>query len=309
MPTSREIRFHHAGIELAGTLHLPDGTPPYPAAIMVHGSGDADRDSGGFFTPIREHLVASGLAVLSWDKPGNGDSGGDWRLQTIPERADETLAAFAWLRQQADIDPAHVATWGHSQGGWVGPLAASREPDVAALVIHSGTGLTPFEQDYFGMEHVLRREGATDEDVAGGRAFLDSLHEAAIAGMPFDQFDREIQAPARGTPWHSEYFGEVDEPTWQFFLLNAADPFDPQATLRAVTCPTLAIFGSDDVLVPAEESAQMLWDTVGITNPDVTIRIYPGAGHRLALPDGAYPDGYLDAMSRWLVKRLAPASR
>jgi hypothetical protein len=66
----------------------------------------------------------------------------------------------------------------------------------------------------------------------------------------------------------------------------------------------LAVFGSDDVLVPAEESAQILWDTVGVNNPDLTVRTYQGAGHRLELPGGDLPDGYLEAMSGWLRKRL-----
>ncbi len=305
MPVSRDIQIQNDGHTLAGTLHLPDGNPPFPAVIMIHGSGNADRDSGGFFTPRRQRFVEDGLAVLSWDKPGNGESGGDWRRQTIPERADETVAALAWLQDQDGIVPERIALWGHSQGGWVGPLAASREPAVAALVIHSGTGLTPEQQDYFGLEHVLRRDGATDAEVEEGREFLNALHAAAKADMPFPDFDHTIQAPARGTPWH-DYFGEVEEGMWVFFTRNFAAPFDPLAALRAVTCPTLAIFGSDDVLVPAELSAQIFWDTVGPTNPDLTVRTYPGAGHRLDLPGGGYPDGYLTAMSSWLRKRLAP---
>jgi pimeloyl-ACP methyl ester carboxylesterase len=308
MPVSRDFRFQHDGHDLAGTLHVPERTPPFPAVIMIHGSGDADRDSGGFFTPRRERFLNDGLAVLSWDKPGNGESGGDWRLQTVPGRADEVLAAFACLRQQGGIEPDRIGLWGHSQGGWVGPIAASREPAVAALVIHSGTGLTPWQQDSFGMEHVLRSTGAGDDVVAGGIAFLDALHAAAAASMTFAEFDRTVQAPARGKPWHAEYFGEVDEAMWVFFTRNMAEPFDPQEVLRSVTCPVLAVFGSDDVLVPAEESAQILWDTVGVNNPDLTVRTYQGAGHRLDLPGGVLPDGYLDAMSGWLRKRLAGRS-
>jgi pimeloyl-ACP methyl ester carboxylesterase len=305
MPVSRDIRFQHDGQALAGTLHLPVGPGPFPAVIMIHGSGNADRDSGGFFVPIRDRFVADGLAVLSWDKPGNGESEGNWRLQTIPGRADEALAGFAWLQTQDEIDPDRIALWGHSQGGWVGPIAASREPAVAALVIHSGTGLTPWQQDYYGMEHVLRSTGAGDEVVAGGIAFLDALHAAAGANLPFAEFDRTVQEPAQGKPWYEAYFGEVDMATWGFFTRNFATPFDPQDVLRSVACPTLAVFGSDDLLVPAEESAQILWDTVGVANPDLTVRTWQGAGHRLDLPDGSLPDGYLDAMTRWLHKRLA----
>jgi hypothetical protein len=304
MPRSREVLIPFGEVELAGTLHLPDAEPPHPAVIMLHGSGVADRDSGDFFPPIRKAFLGAGLAVLSWDKQGIGESGGDWRQQTIPGGAVEAHAAFRWLRDQPEIDADRIGAWGHSQGGWVGPLLAAREPRVAALVIHSGTGLTPSEQDHVGMEQELRRDGADEEDVAQGHAYLDALHAAARTGMPFAAFDREVQAPARGTAGYG-YFGEIDAAMWPFFVRNAAEPFDPLATLRSVRCPVLAIFGGDDVLIPVERSVDLVWETVGVNNPDVTVRVYPGASHRLLAGDPpAHPEGYLDAMSGWLRNRL-----
>ena len=304
MPTAFDLVFPFEDVDLTGTVYLPDAEPPHPAVLMLHGSGPADRDSGDFFPPIREAFLAAGIAVFSWDKQGIGGSDGDWRNQTIPDRALEAQAAVEAVQLQPEIDPDRIGVWGHSQGGWVGPLLAAREPGIAALVIHSGTGLTPSEQDHVGMEQTLRRDGASDDEVAQGHAFLDALHAAARAGMPFADFDREVQAPARDTAGYG-YFGEIDPAMWAYFVRNAAEPFDPLATLRAVRCPVLAIFGGDDVLIPVERSVNLLWETVGVANPDVTVRVYPGASHRLLAGNPpAYPEGYLEAMSGWLRARL-----
>ncbi|HET9017671.1 MAG TPA: CocE/NonD family hydrolase, partial [Thermomicrobiaceae bacterium] len=98
MTTTEDIRFVGDGVSLAGTLHRPAGQGPHPAIVMLQGSGPADRDSDGYFPPIRDTFLGAGLAVLSWDKPGIGGSGGDWRERTLRDRAHEAVDALAWLR-------------------------------------------------------------------------------------------------------------------------------------------------------------------------------------------------------------------
>lgn len=289
---------------LAGTLHCPDVPPPWPALVMIHGSGPADRESGGFFVPIRESMLAAGLAVLSWDKPGIGGSTGDWRRQTLFDRADESAAALAWLRQQPQVDAARTGVWGHSQGGWVGPLVAARDPAVAALVIHSGTGVTVEEQDYFGMEHILRRDGASEEEVIQGRRFLDALHAAAKAGMPFAEVEPRVIAPARGQPC-LDYFSPLGAGEWEFFVRNFAQPYDPLWALRRILCPTLAVFGERDPLIPVARSIQILNETLATINPALTIEVFPGANHRIEAGDPpALPPGYFDRTTGWIARTL-----
>ena len=302
--TTTHARIPFEGRILAGTLHHPAGDAPYPAIIMLQGSGPDDRDSGGFFTPVRDWLIAAGFAVLSWDKQGVGGSTGDWRHQTIANRAEEARAALAWLRGQPAIDPGRIGLWGHSQGGWVAPLVAAQEPGVALLVIHSGTGLTPFAQDHVGMERTLRRDGGAEEDVARGHAFLHELHVAAELAMPYDEMRDRLIVPAYGKPWLG-YFGEVDPDLWQFFVLNAGEPLDPLWALRRVTCPTLAVFGERDVLIPVERSIEILRETVGVRGVELAIHVFPDADHRLHLEDGsAFPPGYVDTMIGWMREQI-----
>jgi len=302
---TEDVHFTSDGLTLAGTLHRPRGGGPHPALAMLQGSGPADRDSEGYFPPIRDCFLDAGLAVLSWDKPGIGESSGDWRERTLFDRAREAVDALAWLRGQPGIDPRRVGIWGHSQGGWVGPLTASRDPVAAFVIVNSGPGVTPSEQDRFGIEHTLRRDGAGDEDVRQALAFIDALHAAAEAGLPYAQAVTEVLGPARGTPW-GRYFGDISADYWTFFVRNHQHPYDPVTALAHVHCPLLAVFGNRDVLTPVDASVRIFQEALSRAgNPDVTIRVFPGADHRIRVDDPpAFAPGYLDLLRDWLRARL-----
>jgi fermentation-respiration switch protein FrsA (DUF1100 family) len=140
----RELHFESGDATLVGTLHVPGGDGPYPALVMLQGSGDSDRDSNGYFPPIREHFLRRGLAVFSFDKPGCGASSGDWRRRALRDRA------------QLEIDARAVGLWGQSQGGWTVPLAAMLAPEIPFIIPQSCPSLTPDEQALYDAEQQLR---------------------------------------------------------------------------------------------------------------------------------------------------------
>jgi pimeloyl-ACP methyl ester carboxylesterase len=299
-----EMRFQSGDAQLAGTLHLPGGDAPHPAVVMLQGSGTTNRDAEGYFNPIREEFLRRGVAALSWDKPGVGESTGDWRLRTLYDRADEALDAIAWLRLQPEIDPSRVGIWGHSQGGWIGPLAASQSPDLAFLIINSGPGVGPHEQDLFGIEHSLRRDGATEEEIEQALAFMRTLHDASNRQRPYAETMATILEPASGTRG-ATYFGELTEQDWEFFLRNARRPYDPVPVLERITCPVLAIFGERDPLVPVARSVEIFEEAFAAAgNTDTTIHVFPGADHRIRTGNPLeFAPGYLALMGDWLQQR------
>ena len=136
---------------LSGTLTLPPGPGRHPAVAFVHGSGPTQRS---YLPELQALLVRNGVAVLAYDKRGIGQSGGSYPGESPTADANDILArdaaaAARFLRSQPEIDPARLGLAGHSQAGWIMPLAGSREPAIRFLVIFSGPAVTADENDLY----------------------------------------------------------------------------------------------------------------------------------------------------------------
>ena len=112
-PSVEEITFQSGSFGVVGDLRLPAGTGPYPAVLFVHGDGPTDRTAFGLYLPIMERMLDAGYAVLSWDKPGTGESTGEIdRSHLIEQRAQIVLDAIEVMKARPDIDPARIGLWG-----------------------------------------------------------------------------------------------------------------------------------------------------------------------------------------------------
>jgi dienelactone hydrolase len=144
-----EVRFGNPG--LGGTLTLPAGPGPFPAAAVVHGSGPSRREEGQYMASV---LLRRGIAVLAYDKRGNGQSKGQYPGDlatplTIDVLARDAQAAVGFLGAQPEIDTRRIGLVGGSQAGWIIPVAASRAPQVSWAFIESGPVVTVGESDFF----------------------------------------------------------------------------------------------------------------------------------------------------------------
>jgi predicted acyl esterase len=99
-------------------LTLPEGAGPFPAAILVSGSGPQDRDETILehkpFHVLADHLTQAGIAVLRYDDRGVAESGGKFSTATSEDFTGDALAAFAYLQGRAEIAPGRVGIIGHS---------------------------------------------------------------------------------------------------------------------------------------------------------------------------------------------------
>jgi len=138
------IRFHSDGFTLAGTLYMPNGAGPHPAVVLFHGSGPAGR-----LDVPAQWFAHHGVAALTYDKRGVGESTGNWHDVAFMTLCDDGLAAIQLLKARPDIDKKRIGVWGLSQGGWLAPLAASRSNDIAFVIAVSGPGVSPGEQMIF----------------------------------------------------------------------------------------------------------------------------------------------------------------
>jgi len=146
-----EVRFRSGGATLSGTLTLPPGPGPHPAVAWVHGSG---RTTRAYLPDLQALLVRHGVGVLAYDKRGVGQSGGSYPGESPYPSAIETLArdagaAVRFLDMRAEVDHERLGLAGHSQAGWIIPLAATREAAVRFAVIFSGPAVTADENDHY----------------------------------------------------------------------------------------------------------------------------------------------------------------
>ncbi|SCG42739.1 alpha/beta hydrolase family protein [Micromonospora humi] len=302
LPESEELSFRHGDDVLVGDLVRPPWPGPYPAVVFVEGSGPGGRDQRDWQT----RLAAAGFASLAYDKPGSGASTGDWTRQSLTDRAGETLAAVGALRARPAIGSRPAALIGHSQGGWVAPLAASLSPAaVAAVVTVSGPGVGVMGQEEYRLRRQLPESGFTDGDAEQALALLHEQIDRVRAGDT-PAAVHAAQARWHAAPWYPLLAGT--SPASIAFLAGIAD-HDPEPALATLRCPLLAIFGAEDVQVPVEASVRAL-DRIlgGAGHPDHTIVVFPEADHGIRVRSVRAP-GFDELVVTWLQRRLSAPPR
>jgi fermentation-respiration switch protein FrsA (DUF1100 family) len=239
-------------IRLAATFTAPRGKGPFPAVVLITGSGPQDRDESLLghkpFLVLADYLTRHGIAVLRADDRGTGKSGGDFSTATTLDFASDAEAGVAWLQTRPEVDAHRIGLIGHSEGGVVAPIAAARNPDIAFIVLMAGPGV-PLAQILVSQQRlILQASGMSKDEVdrkaeqqramlklvreEKDNATLEKKMKEQFAGVvPDDQMG--VQAKMIGSPWFR-------------WLLD----YDPATTLRKVKCPVLAINGEKDLQVP-----------------------------------------------------------
>ena len=299
------LRFSWNDLSLVGTLRLPDRVEPVPVVVMLQGSGPSDWTSNGYFPLIQEAFLSRGIGTYSFDKPGCGESTGDWRDYALEARADQVLPALDAVRSHPAVRADGVGIWGQSQGGWLVQMLAARLTDLRFAVANSGPSISVDQQDLYGCEHTMRFEGHGEEDIQRALAFISDLHAAAKSGLSYEEVDAQYLDAARSQDWYG-YATIDDAEDWQSGSLFAQETFEPVEAMERIRVPYLAVYGGRDVLLPpwqsAEETGQAL-QRAG--NADATVVVFPAGNHRIQdNATGDFGDGYLDLLADWMAHRV-----
>ena len=171
---TEEARFRSGDLPLVGTVLRPRTPGTHPAIVFVHGSGPQTRDS--YIRWFADRFARAGFVTLIYDKRGTGESGGEPWPQTsgsFTDLADDAVAGARFLRGQTYVDASRVGIWGLSQGAWIAPLAAAQAPDlIGLLILLSGGGVSPAEQELYDDEVKLRDLGFDESAIAEALAYL-----------------------------------------------------------------------------------------------------------------------------------------
>jgi pimeloyl-ACP methyl ester carboxylesterase len=318
--TEEAVHFVSGRIKLAGTLVLPADSHPHPGVVLFHGSGAQERD---LFTA--RWFAEQGIAALAYDKRGVGKSTGNFRTVPFMELCDDGLAAIDYLKSRKEIDAKRIGVWGLSQGGWLGPLAASRSPEVSFVIAVSGPGVSPGEQMIVYYANELRSGGVTESDVQEASVLRRDIWNYLSTGAGYEKAKVELEQ-GRTKRWYKQVraqqddlFGPLQPPAE---LSNPEHPgfnwfqhemnYDPVPTLRMVRVPALFLFGDKDRLIPVAESVAAIRRVLAEEgHHNFTIREFPNDDHSMRLMSGndygEIDPEYLQTMGVWLATHVQNA--
>ncbi len=241
---------------LAGTLTVPAGKGPFPAVLLITGSGPQDRDESLMghkpFLVLSDYLTRRGIAVLRVDDRGIGKSTGDFATAMTADFATDVEAGIAFLKTRAEVDPRRIGLIGHSEGAIIAPMVAARNKDVAFLVMLAGSGV-PGDQIVVEQTRLLAlaagapAEAAEQAAVAERKVLALAVKERASPALAADLRDSlKGQLPA------DQIDGAVRQLTSPWFLYFLG--YDPAPALRQLRCPVLVLSGSKDLQVPPAQN-------------------------------------------------------
>jgi pimeloyl-ACP methyl ester carboxylesterase len=252
-----------AGIQLAGTLTIPEGSGPFPVLVTISGSGSQDRNSTLFghkpFWVLSDYLARLGMAVLRYDDRGVGGSTNAETEATTADLAGDVSAAVSFLLDHPDIDPNRIGLIGHSEGGIIAPMVATEIENIALIVLLAGPGLPGSQILLDQNEDILRAQGVSELDIETRLTYL-SLVFQILQDNPDDLVAREkireaviqIYGPSSSQELDNE--AELWTSAWmRFFVL-----YDPGPTLAQVTCPILALLCGLDIQVDVNQNLPVM---------------------------------------------------
>lgn len=334
--TDHDVTFYNSqeGIALSGTLSIPESHKNPAVVILVAGTGPFDRDctqmnGHKLFLTIAHYFTKRGIAVFRYDKRGVGKSGGVFQTAFTFDFAQDVMAAVHFLKQsRSDIDTQNIGLVGHSEGGFISFIVASKSHDVAFMISMAGMVITKTDDVLLQAELIFQASGATDEFIAFDKSIRKQILEAVttlsvndaqkrllpLVKTHIDSMTDEHRAfamtvlPFALTEQNYEQWITIFNLPWRVVLLS-----NPLEFISKVTIPVLAINGELDFIICSKLALPII--TQGLKNAgnqDITILSLPNQNHCFQLCDtgalseyvsikGTIHESTLKLMTDWIL--------
>ena len=318
-------------ISLAGTLTLPEKGDKFPVAIMITGSGPQNRDEELVghkpFLVIADYLTRHGIAVLRYDDRGIGKSKGDFNKATSLDFANDVEAAINYLKKHPNIDVSKIGLIGHSEGGLIAPIIASRNKDVNFIVLLAGPGLTGEQILLKQAVLIAKAEGIDEKEIKETTTISEEIYKILIKTPNNSKAAEKIKkvyakATKKMSDEEKEKSGlnegrrdltiqQVTSKWFRTFLIT-----DPQIYLSKVKCAVLALNGANDLQVPPDEDLAAIESALKIAgNTNYKTMKLPELNHLFQHSKTGSPNEYskieetispevLQIMSDWINKTV-----
>jgi hypothetical protein len=324
---------YKAGIKLHGTLTLPSGPGPFPAVVLISGSGPHDRDEtiAGHrpFLVLADYLTRRGIAVLRYDDRGVMKSQGDFHKATTKDFATDALAAWEFLNVQSRIDSNNIGLIGHSEGAIVGSMVAAQNQKVAFLVLLAGTGIPGEQLALMQSQEISRSKGASEEAIQKKTKMNERLFQVfknqenaqmaekemkriivdSLAQMS-DSEKKELNVSEQSLI--QDMKGYLADYPWARFILD----YNPAHDLQNVHCSVLALIGDKDTQVPADVNLSAIESALRKAgNKNYEIKKLPGLNHLFQTAQTGHPreygkseetisPGVLQMLGDWIIQNI-----
>ncbi len=315
------VQIPNGEVTLAAEVHVPEGTGPFPAVVLIHGSEAGVRST---YREYAKQFAAHGIVALIYDKRGCGLSSGNYLLADFSDLASDALAAVRYLRSQSYVDTTRLGVWGISQGGWITMLTANKSSAIKFVINVSGPAVPPQQHIQYALENQLRADSFDDHTRSTILDLYRRVWQCVRHQESRDDLKRSLEKCKKNPSvlradslGYFVYFNSLFHESFRSkpFERMEVNPslrsfdFDPMPLYRGLQIPILTTFGRQDRLVDVEESVRLLRGALDSSR----IVIYPTAGHNLKIPrwphvflPSEFPSGYIEGMAEFIRSSRGP---
>jgi pimeloyl-ACP methyl ester carboxylesterase len=317
-----------ARITLAGTLTLPKKDGIFPAVVLITGSGAQNRDEELLghkpFLVLADYLTKNGIAVLRFDDRGTAASTGNFKTATTLDFSTDVEAAVNYLQTRKEINKNKIGLVGHSEGGMIAPMVASKSKDIGFIVLLAGPGIDGAKLLLLQERLIGKAAGESDSNLAKASAINRGAFDLVVKSTDIQKLKTDLtnylkeavkNNPSAEKPKNiseDDYIkssvNQLANPWMQYFL-----KYNPAPVLEKVKCPVLAIDGSKDLQVPATINLAAIKKALEKGgNKNVTTKELPNLNHLFQECQTGSPSEYaaieqtfspiaLQEITRWIL--------
>jgi pimeloyl-ACP methyl ester carboxylesterase len=304
---SEDVEYDNAdkSVHFGATITYPDietarsWNKKFPAVLLITGSGQQDRDETIFghkpFAVIADYLTKNGLMVLRVDDRGTGKTRGNLSNATTADFAKDVEAGIAYLKTRDEVDPKKIGLIGHSEGGMIAPMVASRNNEIAFIILLGGPGIKIAKLMEQQSIDVAQSAGVSPVELEQFRPLYKKLLNAVIdekdSTAAIEKGIKVFKLWQKGKPsrlvknttgvtndsslrnFVNEFVVQLKTPWFNYFI-----KFDPAVYLTKVHCPLLALNGEKDIQVAAKPNLAAI-KSYGLKNKNFTTFEIQGLNH------------------------------
>lgn len=287
-------------VMLAGTLTYPMEGSKFPAVVLLSGSGPQNRNSEYLdhkpFLVIADYLTKNGVAVLRFDDRGTGLSEGNHNQTSLEGLVNDAESAFEYLKSRPEIDRSKVGLIGHSLGGLIATIIASDNKGVSFVILLASPGMRGDKLMLLQKEQMERKMGVSESVIAVGQQNMRGAYDLVLkSGQDLAQLEQEL------FEYYNGLFGQrVSEEVLKSLSKKLSIPWtvdfiklEPKEYLQKLRCPVLALNGSKDMQVPAEENLAAIAENLeGLNMANQEVGELKGLNHLFQECKTGLPDEY-----------------